>query len=179
VPEFQFDIPYPERSDRLTTLLRAPLALPHLAWLGLLAVPLYAATIAAWVAIVVTGRHPERLWRFAVEVLHLSVIAQAYLLVQRDEFPPFRVAPYPVEFAVAMTARFPRRSALLLPFWLAPRFVGLVGVFLAIHSVNAVGWFGILATGRHPRDAFDLVTRLSRWQHEVALASHLLTPVWD
>ena len=178
MPEFRFDVTYPERSDRLTTLLRAPLAVPHLVWLGLLAIPLYAATLVAWVAILVTGRHPQRLWEFAVGVMHLTAIVQAYLLVQRDGFPPFRVAPYPVEFTLDYQPHYWRGRALAMPFLLAPQFIALAGVFLAIHSVNAIGWFGILLTGRHPRRAFDLVTDLSRWQHRVALAAHFLTPTY-
>jgi hypothetical protein len=178
MPELEFDVTYPAQSDRLTTLLRAPLALPHLVWLGVLAVPLYLATLSAWIAILVTGRHPERLWRFAFGVMHLTAIVQAYLLVQRDEFPPFRVAPYPVVFDLAYEPRYGRLRAVAMPLLLVPQFLALVGVFLAIHSINAIGWFGILLTGRHPRRAFDLVTGLSRWQHRVALAAHVLTPAY-
>jgi hypothetical protein len=45
------------------------------------------------VAIVVTGRHPRRLFDFTVGVLrwHTRVVGYAFVLVT-DEYPPFRLS---------------------------------------------------------------------------------------
>jgi hypothetical protein len=50
-------------------------------------------TIVAWFAILFTGRYPRGLYGFAVGVLRWDMRVEAYLLLMRDEYPPFRLAP--------------------------------------------------------------------------------------
>jgi hypothetical protein len=90
------DMAYPDvRTDlnRWLPLVKWLLAVPHYVALLVLDVGVVLATVAAWVAIVVTGRHPRRLFDFTVGVLrwHTRVVGYAFVLVT-DEYPPFRLS---------------------------------------------------------------------------------------
>jgi Domain of unknown function (DUF4389) len=69
------------------------LAIPHYVVLLVLDIGVVLATIAAWVAIVVTGRHPQRLFDYTVGVLrrHNRVAGYAFALAL-DRYPPFRLS---------------------------------------------------------------------------------------
>lgn len=75
--------------DRVTVLLRLLLALPHILILCLLGLVWGVTTAIAWIMILVTGRYPETLYGFALGVFAWSVRVEAYLLLLRDEYPPF------------------------------------------------------------------------------------------
>jgi Domain of unknown function (DUF4389) len=90
------DMPYPNvRSDlnRWMPLVKWFLAIPHYVTLLILDIGVVIAAIAAWVAIVFTGRFPRRLFDFIVGVMrwHNRVVAYAFALVT-DRYPPFRLS---------------------------------------------------------------------------------------
>lgn len=75
--------------DRLTVGFRFFLALPHIVVVSLLGVLWAIGTAVAWIMILFTGEYPARLYRFAVGMLRWSTRVEAYLLLLRDEYPPF------------------------------------------------------------------------------------------
>jgi hypothetical protein len=75
--------------DRLTVAFRFFLAVPHLFVLWLLSMAWAFTTAIAWVVILFTGRYPATLYGFAIGVLAWSVRVEAYMLLLRDEYPPF------------------------------------------------------------------------------------------
>ena len=75
--------------DRVTVALRWLLAIPHLLVLCLLGFAWGLTTAVAWVVILFTGRYPETLYGFAIGVFAWSVRVEAYMLLLRDEYPPF------------------------------------------------------------------------------------------
>ena len=75
--------------DLLTVAFRIILALPHLLALWLLGLAWGFTTVIAWFAILFTGRYPAGLYEFALGVFRWSVRVEAYLLLLRDEYPPF------------------------------------------------------------------------------------------
>jgi hypothetical protein len=79
----------PDKRDRLTVAFRFFLALPHLFVLWLLSLAWAFTTAIAWVLILFTGRYPVTLYGFAIGVLAWSVRVEAYMLLLRDEYPPF------------------------------------------------------------------------------------------
>jgi Domain of unknown function (DUF4389) len=90
------DVPYPDvRADlnRWMPLAKWFLAVPHYLVLFVLDVGVVLAVIAAWFAIVVTGRYPRRLFDFIVGVMrwHNRVVGYAFTLAT-DQYPPFRLA---------------------------------------------------------------------------------------
>lgn len=95
------DAPYPARlglappeqpRNRLTCAFRLILAIPHLFVLWFLLLAWMLTTIFAWLAIVLTGEFPAPLYQFGVGVLRWSTRVEAYLLLLRDEYPPFSLA---------------------------------------------------------------------------------------
>lgn len=81
-------MPDPPR-DRVTVAFRFLLALPHIFVLWFLSLAWAFTTAVAWVVILFTGRYPETLYGFAIGVLAWSMRVEAYMLLLRDEYPPF------------------------------------------------------------------------------------------
>lgn len=75
--------------NRLTVFFRCLLALPHLFVLWLLSIAWAFTTAIAWIAILLTGRFPEVLYGFGIGVLAWDTRVEAYMLLLRDEYPPF------------------------------------------------------------------------------------------
>ncbi len=90
------EVPYPDvRSDlnRWMPLVKWFLAIPHYIALLVLDIGVVFAAIAAWVAIIFTGRYPQRLFNFTVGVMrwHNRVVGYAFALAT-DRYPPFRLS---------------------------------------------------------------------------------------
>jgi hypothetical protein len=87
------DIDYPdvERDlNRWLPLVKWLLAIPHYFVLLFLVLGALLATIAAWFAILFTGRYPKDLFDFVVGVERWSLRVTAYaLLLTTDKYPPF------------------------------------------------------------------------------------------
>jgi hypothetical protein len=75
--------------NRVTVAFRLILVLPHLFVLWILGIAWAISTIIAWFAILFTGNFPPALYDFAVGVLRWSTRVEAYMLLLRDEYPPF------------------------------------------------------------------------------------------
>ena len=91
------DYPYPDAAgdlNRWLPLIKWLLAIPHYIVLFFLDIAALAAVIAAWFAILFTGRYPRGLFGFVEGVArwHNRVIGYALTLVT-DSYPPFRLAP--------------------------------------------------------------------------------------
>ncbi|QEC50860.1 DUF4389 domain-containing protein [Baekduia soli] len=91
------DIADPGRTPRLSRwlpLVKWLLAIPHYIVLFFLWIGAVVAVIAAWFAILVTGRYPRGLFTYVEGVIRwqLRVVAYAAILTT-DAYPPFRLAP--------------------------------------------------------------------------------------
>jgi hypothetical protein len=89
--------PYPdvERDlQRGMPLVKWLLAIPHYIVLFFLTIGAVLAVIAAWFAILFTGRYPRGLYDYVEGVLrwHNRVVGYAFALVT-DRYPPFRLRP--------------------------------------------------------------------------------------
>jgi hypothetical protein len=89
------DVPYPDVPQDLTRwlpLVKWFLAIPHYLVLVVLNLATVGAVIAAWVAILFTGRYPRGLFAFVEGVFRWNnrVVAYAFILVT-DQYPPFRL----------------------------------------------------------------------------------------
>ena len=90
------EVPYPDVHNDLNRwmpLVKWFLAIPHYIVLLVLDVGVVFATIASWVAIIFTGRHPRGLFDYTVGVMrwHNRVVCYAFALVT-DNYPPFRLS---------------------------------------------------------------------------------------
>lgn len=78
-----------EQRDRLSVGLRLIYAIPHLILLAFLGIAWGVTSIVAWFAILFTGAYPEGLYNFGLGVFRWQIRVEAYLLLLRDEYPPF------------------------------------------------------------------------------------------
>ena len=86
----ELELPAPDSpQNRLTVFFRFWLALPHLFVLWFLGVAWTFVTAVAWVAILLTGRFPKPLYGFSIGALAWATRVEAYMLLLRDEYPPF------------------------------------------------------------------------------------------
>ncbi len=84
-----FEVDYPERSNRWSVAFRLILIIPQLVVLLFLLLAWLVTVVIGWFAILFTGRYPEGLYTFGVGVQRWTLRVQAYLLLMRDEYPPF------------------------------------------------------------------------------------------
>lgn len=90
----QFDVSYPEGGrEWLSVFLRIIYAIPHFIVLFLLGLAWGVVSVIAWLAILVTGSYPQGLYEFSVSVFRWSTRVEAYVLLMRDEYPPFSLEP--------------------------------------------------------------------------------------
>jgi hypothetical protein len=88
----EFRLDYPEARSRWTVAFRLILAIPQLIVFFFVGLVWFITAVIGWFAILFTGRYPEGLWQFGVGVQRWSLRLQAYLLLLRDEYPPFSLS---------------------------------------------------------------------------------------
>ena len=80
-----FEADYLERRSRLRACFRLILAIPLMVWLYLYTLAALIAVVIAWVAIVLTARYPEGLYRFVAGYTRFL----SYVCLLSDPYPPF------------------------------------------------------------------------------------------
>ena len=113
---------YPDPDlSRWLWLVKWLLAIPHFIILFFLWFALVVVTIAAWFAILFTGRYPRSLFNFSVGVVRWNwrVSFYAYGALGTDQYPPFTLArtDYPADFDVDYPERL-SRGLVLVKSWL-------------------------------------------------------------
>jgi len=181
--------PATEGRNRLTTAFRAILAIPHIIVVGgpvaafcsigsstdegstsgsgsggVLGVVAGICAIIAWFAILFTGRHPEGLWKLAAFYLRWRVRAVAYLMLLRDEYPPFGDGEYPAELTLTMPDG--KRDRLTVAFRLLlalPHIIILSVLSLLWLLTTVVAWFVVLVSGRYPPTLYGFAIGVLAW----------------
>ncbi|PWW24807.1 uncharacterized protein DUF4389 [Geodermatophilus normandii] len=131
--------------SRWLWLLKWLLLLPHVVVLVFLWLAWIGCTVAAFVAVLVTGRYPRPLFDFSVGVLRWTWRVQyyGYSALGTDRYPPFTLAEvpgYPASFSVSYPERMSR--GLVLVKWLLalPHYL-VVALFIGGGVwVGTTGW---------------------------------------
>jgi hypothetical protein len=192
------------RLSRWLWLVKWILAIPHYLVLCLLWAAFFFLSIAAFFAILFTGRYPRSIFDFNVGVLRWTWRVQYYTYgaLGTDRYPPFslrELPDYPAHLAVEYPARL-SRGLVLVKWWLLaiPQYL-IVGLFAGGGTWAAwrlgstdFNWAGggligvlvliaaiILAvTGRYPPSLFDFILGLNRWVLRVAAYAGLMTDAY-
>jgi hypothetical protein len=179
--------------SRWLWLVKWFLAIPHYVVLVFLWMAFFLLTVAAFFAIVFTGRYPRGIFDFNLGVVRWTWRVTFYAFtLGTDRYPPFSLEPdptYPASFAVAYPEQGLSRGLVWVKWWLLaiPHYL-VVAVFGGgpgwlswswsergswafsgglISILVLIAAIGLLFTNRYPRSIFDLVMGLYRWSYRV------------
>jgi len=173
---FVFDVEYPQKLSRLSTLARLILAIPQLLIIYALGTVVGIVTLIAFFAILFTRRYPKGLFELVVSFNRWIANVYAYVTLLRDEYPPFSTDPgrYPVSYEVDYAEKLSRWLIFVKWFLvlLHQFFLYFLGLFAFLAAV--IAWFAILITGRFPRSLFNYIVGVMRWYLRVGVYSSLL-----
>jgi 2-(1,2-epoxy-1,2-dihydrophenyl)acetyl-CoA isomerase len=165
------------RRWRLTTLLRFPLALPHLylvEYWGFVAV---LVGIVNWFIALAKGRTPDSVHTWLDRYLRYATHVSAYVLLLADPYPKFRgwFGTYPVDLRVGAPVKQSRvsilfRLVLAIPALVFTYVLGIVAIVVAV-----IGWFCALAVARVPPGVQRLGAYCLRFQMQTFGYVFLLT----
>jgi hypothetical protein len=192
------------RLSRWLWLVKWVLLIPHFVVLFFLTIAFVLVTVAAFFAILVSGRYPRRLFDFNLGVLRWSwrVAYYGYSALGTDRYPPFTLAAVP-DYPATLDVDYPERLSrglVLVKWWLLaiPHYV-IVGVFLgggAVLASRAGGWdsawgggglVGLLVlvsavtlavTGNYPRPMLEFILGMDRWVLRLIAYAGLMTDTY-
>ena len=161
------DALYQDRYHRWLPLVKWLLAFPHYVVLLFLVIGVFFAKLAAFFAVLFTGRYPRGIFDFVVGVLRWSWRVNAYVYLLRDEYPPFTLEP-DTTYPASLEIDYPEDGIdnwrplvqwlLVLPYLIVVWLLNIVArVFVFI------GIFVILFTEELPKGMFTLILASSRW----------------
>ncbi len=166
-----------ERGNRLTTLFRLLLAIPHIIVLYVIGIVAQILTILLWFVILITGKRPEGMTGFLVYVLRWSTRANAYLSLLTDEYPPFSgdERQYPVRIQVDYSEPGNRLTTLFRLLLAIPHIIALTVLGIVAEIVTIVLWIAIIITGKRPGGLARFLVYYLRWSTRVNAYLSLLT----
>lgn len=169
----RYSIDYPDRLNRLTTVLRLIVMIPIAIVLGALSGALFFGPL---LMILFRQKYPRWWFEWNIELLRFGARVGAYAALLSDEYPSTDD-----EQAVHIEVDYPDAKRELnrwLPLvkWLLaiPHYIVLLFLFIAAFVVVEIAWFAILVTGRYPRDLFNFVVGVGRWATRVQAYAFLL-----
>ncbi len=152
-----FHISQPERSSRLILLLRPLLLFPLFLWSVPYTLIMAFIHFAAWVSVIVTGRHPQVLWDFLEGYFRFTATLASYALLLTDTYPPFTgdaERRRGIRLMVEYPARMSRLTVFIRPLLLFPHFFFMIGYTFLFAFVQAATAMTVLFAGR-----------MAGWQH--------------
>jgi hypothetical protein len=175
-PRLQYDVEYPESLSRLMIFVKWLLAIPHYIVLAILGIGVAVCTFIAFFAILITAKYPAGMWNFVVGTLRWGARVNAYVMLQRDEYPPFSFdGDYPVQFSLEYPTGLNRWMVLVKWLLAIPHFIVLYFLQIIAQIITIIAFFAILFTGKYPRSMFDFVVGYTRWNDRVSAYTFFLT----
>ena len=171
-----FDVEYAQEQSRWLIFVRWLLAIPHFIIVYALSVATGVVTFVAFFTILFTKKYPKELFEFVVNVNRWSANVTAYVLLLRDEYPPFswERGRYPVTYEVDYPEELSRW--LIFVKWLLaiPQIVILFFLYIGLGLALFVAWFAILFTKKMPEQVHRFIVGVLRWTQRVNAYTNLM-----
>lgn len=191
-----FDVDYPARLDRTSTLFRLFWAIPILIVLFALTASggegfmeegrdqftsgggiVGGLSVATALVIIFRQRYPRWWFDFALELNRFTSRIAAYMFLLTDKYPS-TVDKQTVHLNITYpdAKRDLNRWLPLVKWFLAiPHYVVLAILVLAAMLVTIIAWFSILFTETYPKSLFDFVVGVNRYGIRVTAYAFMLT----
>lgn len=151
-----YEADFQSEQNRATTFFRIILAIPWLIVAYVYEIVAVFTVFIAWVAIVITGRYPEGLYKLNAGFVRFYVRTFAWVYLQSDEWPPFGISDdptYPIRISVPgreekqsrLTVFF--RIILAIPMLILTYAVSYVHLFLGVIAWCTIVFRGYLPEG--------------------------------
>ena len=172
----RFDVEYQEEHSRLLIFIKWLLAIPHFIILYLLGLIAYIITIIAFFVILFTAKYPRGMFDFMVNYQRWNANVIAYLLLLRDDYPPFswETGQYPVQYEVDYPEQMNRWLPLIKWLLIIPNAIVMLIVLIVAYLLVIIAWLVILFTGKLPRGMFDFIVGAMRWNLRVNVYIYLM-----
>jgi Domain of unknown function (DUF4389) len=154
------------------------LVIPHAFVLWFVFIGAFFAFVAAWFAILFTGRYPPGIFNFLVGALRWGHRVGGYYYLMTEQYPPFSLedSQYPIRVRVDYPEGGIARWRPLLHYFMAlPHIFVLYFLWFAALVGLFVTWFAIVFTGSFPDGIFNFVNGVIRWQVRVQAYVLLMT----
>jgi hypothetical protein len=160
-----YEADFVEERSRLTTFFRYILAIPVYLVAAVYGIGAAFAIVAAWFALLFTGRYPEGLYAFNGNVLRYFTRLNAYTRLLTDTYPPFDLGEhpeYPVRVPIAPAlAEYSRVKVLFRIILGIPVMLINYALTILANVCTFLAWVYIVAMGKQNRslqDAINLAT---------------------
>jgi len=176
-----------EDRNRLTTFFRFFVALPWFFVLMFYGIAVFFTVIAAWFALVFTGRYPEGLYRFNSGFLRAATRVTGFFNLLTDELPPFNGdehPEYPIRLLIGPAKEeYSRAKAGFRIFLLIPVHILNYVMQLILQVVAFIAWVIIVFTGKMPIGLYRPLRIAAAYGAKATAYSMLLTedfpPFWQ
>ncbi len=181
--ELTVDVRYTEKHNRLTTLFRGILVIPHLIVAYFWAIVADVMAFLQWFIVVFTGKRNEALWDIQWGWLAYYGRVTAYYTLLFDEYPAFGTDPGRAPMLQELRFEEPasRLTNGLRVIWIIPALVISYVLGIALSVVLIIVWFAVIITGKFPAGMFDFALKVLRYLLQVNAYALLMTdtyPKW-
>jgi len=171
--------PYPvvtefDRQDeyhRLLPIVKGLLLIPHWFVLFFIYIGAFFAIVAAWFAVLFTGKYPAGIHSFLTGTYRWTTRATSYAFLMTDRYPAFSFDDddgYPTRFDIAYTEQIARWRPLVHWLLVIPYAIVASVLMTLAYVVTIIAFFAILFTKNFPEGMFDFNVVAMRWQNRSA-----------
>jgi hypothetical protein len=177
-----YEVDWVEQRSRLTTFFRLIMVIPLVIVGAVYGFIAFFSVIAAWFALLFTGRYPEGLYNFNAGVVRYLARMTAYQYLLTDTYPPFDTNEHP-EYPVRLPMTGPKESYSRAKVFF--RILLGIPVVLINYALNLLAeicsflaWIVIVFTGKQAKGLQDAIKLATAYGARGAAYFFLITEDW-
>lgn len=160
-----FSVTFSERRERLSTLFRCFLAIPHLIVLSAWSSLVQILAFIQWWIILFSGKRNEDIWKMQNSWLAYGSRVYAYFYLLFDKWPAFGENPdgEPTSYEFIYEQNANRSSNAFRLIMLIPACIIYLGLSIAAMFFYVLSWLTIVFGGKQARGFFDFILKAHRY----------------